>query len=123
MLAGVTKKIGDTDYVIPPLNLRAMRELLPQLKGMGTTEATPEDLAVIAKVVHAALVRNYPDMTVERVEDMLDITNVQEVMTAVLGASGLSPKTQAMIARADSLLNGARSTGQSSPLPDGPTTT
>lgn len=123
MLAGVTKKIGDTDYVIPPLNLRAMRELLPQLKGMGATEAAPEDLAVIAKVVHAALVRNYPDMTVERVEDMLDITNVQEVMTAVLGASGLSPKTQAMIARADGLLNGALSTGQSSPPPDGHTTT
>ncbi len=122
MLDGQKLKLGETEYVVPPLNLKAMRRLLPRisvLKPVGLP--SDEDLITVIEVVHAALVRNYPEITKEVVEEGLDIVNMREALSVVLGQSGLT--TGNVTAAMTNLSAGAGSTGTSSPPQDGPTTT
>jgi len=121
MLDGQKLKLGETEYVVPPLNLKAMRRLLPaisKLKPVGLP--SDEDISTIVEVVRSALVRNYPDITLETVEEGIDMGNLAAALGVVLGQSGLAQGNAA--AAMMSLSIGASSTGTSSPLPDGPTT-
>lgn len=95
--AGITVNIGGTDYVVPPLTLGAIKRLMPKIEAMATSLAAdgkmrPESMDSIVEVVHAALLRNYPDMTLQELEDMLDVKNIADIMQAVLGVSGLERK-------------------------------
>jgi hypothetical protein len=51
---------------------------------MGETQ-----IGVLTEIVAAALQRNYPDMTAETVENLLDLGNAGAVLNAVLTGSGL----------------------------------
>lgn len=91
MVDGKSVKLGEKDYVVPPLNLKALRRLLPsieQLKSSGIP--SNEDMDVIVDIVHTALLRNYPELTKAEVEDGLDMANMKVVLGIVLGQSGLS---------------------------------
>lgn len=90
MIDGVTLNLGGTDYVVPPLNFKALRRLLPVIERFGKAGAsfTPEQMDGVVEVVHAALTRNYPDFPREQLEDVIDLGNAATVLTAVLGASG-----------------------------------
>jgi hypothetical protein len=86
---GVTIQFPDGPLVVPPLNLRSVRELKSRIV---TFTGTLDDMDVVADVLHAALLRNYPEMTMDQVADMVDVGNMGEVMQAVMGVSGLVPK-------------------------------
>ena len=47
------------------------------------------DSKLVVDCLHGALVRNYPDMTRADVADLVDLGNMEEVMTAVMKRSGL----------------------------------
>lgn len=121
MIDGVTLRMGGEDWVVPPLNLRQVRKLQPLLETMGgvSPAAGPEQLGAIVTVVHSALSRNYPDVTEEQVEEMLDLANANETILAVMGISGLVPRGEAI---AGSQSGGATSTGASPRPPAGPIT-
>jgi hypothetical protein len=91
MLPGTKIEIGAREWTVPPLTLGQLRRLAPEL-GKITAHASMLDAEVIAaviKVVAAALLRNYPDLAEETVEEMLDLGNAGEVLNAVLAGSGL----------------------------------
>lgn len=90
MIAGIKLTMGGTEYEVPPLNFRALETLQPSIQQMGALNGfiSKEQMAVIADVVLAALQRNYPEMTRERVMDMLDLGNMAAVFKAIMGASG-----------------------------------
>ena len=46
----------------------------------------------IVDVVHAAVIRNYPALTKEEVEDLIDLGNAAVIIKAVMGQSGLVRK-------------------------------
>jgi hypothetical protein len=46
-------------------------------------------IGVLVEIVAAAMQRNYPDMTQEAVENLLDLGNAGTVLNAVLTGSGL----------------------------------
>lgn len=81
--------IGLQAYRVPPLNFAALRELQDDIEALSaSSNMRAETLDAVTRVVHAALVRNYPKITLGEVSEMLDVTNFREVAAAVLGASG-----------------------------------
>lgn len=95
LLDGVTIRLGRRDFIVPPLNLRGVRKiepLLPVLSGQGGGEANFIDAAV--QVLHLAMARNYPSITRDEIEDMVDLGNLPRLIEAVLSVSGFGPKGQ-----------------------------
>lgn len=82
--------IGDEQYRIPPLAFTAVQELQDEVAGLAQIglRPTPAQMGTVAKIVQSAMARNYPSMTVEQVNLMLDLGNYQDVLGAVLAVAG-----------------------------------
>ena len=98
MIPGMGVAMGGHDWVVPPLTLGQLRRLMPQVRqlteiGVSMGEA---QIAVLVDIVTAALQRNYPEMTPDKVENLLDLGNASAVLNAVLTGSGLKPGGAAM---------------------------
>ena len=87
---GVWVQMGEEEYRIPPLgfgSLKDLQERITTLQGMvGIPNA--DQLQAVAEIVHQAIIRNYPDMPLAQVVDMLDMANFQPVLNAVLNTAG-----------------------------------
>lgn len=85
-------------YIVPGLGLRQMREAkevigrLMELQATLTAGATPEILeeamGAAVKLVHAAILRNHESVTLEEIEDLVDMNNFQFLIAAIMGQSG-----------------------------------
>jgi hypothetical protein len=91
LIDGVEVSMGGRKWTVPPLNLKQIKKFEPILKGLGNLDAGN----VLAQsdgmldVIHAAVARNYPEVTHEELEEMLDLGNLLPVVQAVMGVSGL----------------------------------
>ena len=87
---GTWVRLGDEEYRIPALGFGAIQELQDDVAGLAKMGArpTPKQMAAVGLIVHAAMRRNYPSMTLETVGDMLDLGNYQQVLAAVLAIAG-----------------------------------
>jgi hypothetical protein len=93
MIEGVALRMGGREWIVPPLTLGQMRRLLPRiarLKDFGA-EMGEAEIDVIIDLVAAALSRNYPGLTPDKVAELVDLGNAREVMQAILTGSGLTP--------------------------------
>lgn len=97
LIDGVTVKLAGKDYVIPPLTFKALRKLQPKLAVINSMGSVPTDeqMQAVVDLVHGAMVRNYPEMTANDVEELLDMKNTPTVIQALMGVSGLE-KGEAM---------------------------
>jgi hypothetical protein len=91
MIPGVMVAMGGRQWTVPPLTLGQLRRLMPKVRQlteigvqMGETQ-----IGVLIEIVAAALQRNYPEMTADTVENLLDLGNAGTVLNAVLTGSGL----------------------------------
>ncbi|MGH7044932.1 MAG: hypothetical protein ACREE2_00910 [Stellaceae bacterium] len=91
MIPGVMVAMGGQQWTIPPLTLGQLRRLMPKVRKLTEIGAQMGEtqIIVLVEIVTAALQRNYPDMTVETVEGLLDLGNAGTVLNAVLTGSGL----------------------------------
>jgi hypothetical protein len=94
MIPGVAVAMGGQDWLVPPLTLGQLRRLMPKVRqlteiGVSMGEA---QIGVLVEIVATALQRNYPDMTADKVENLLDLGNASVVLNAVLSGSGLRPR-------------------------------
>lgn len=90
--SGVVVVLEGAEYTVPPLGMRALRELLPRIRALELIDGIPSDLSVFVDVAHAALTRNYPAMERDWLEDVIDVSNVNALAEACFGkASGLVP--------------------------------
>ena len=95
MIPGVKIQMGGINFDVPPLTLGQLRRLNPKIRALtqlnrDVSGITDEQIEAIGDIVAAALSRNYPDMTAERVLDQLiDTGNARDVILAVLTGSGL----------------------------------
>lgn len=89
---GISVTLGGTEYIVPPLSLRSVRKFALAIQQLGDDSALagPEKLDRLLEVVHASLVRNYPDITIEELGEMLDLGNMMAVFEAVMRASGFT---------------------------------
>lgn len=90
---GVPFKIGEEEYLVPALSLGMLRGgLLDKLKLHDDYVAEGkifETMLIRGEVILAALRRNYPDFSEEKLVNFLDMSNTGPIWLAVLGASGL----------------------------------
>lgn len=94
-IKGVPVEMGGEVYIIPPLTLGRLdyfRERIAKASGDGANMLNPDTQRLALEVVHAALVRNYPDMTVDAVGEILDLGNMGEAFTATMDVSGVMRK-------------------------------
>ena len=95
MIRGASVNLGGEEFVLAPLTFAQLRD--GSAKDIATIEDSiakramfsDEYFNAMARVVHASLSRNYPDMTFERVLSLLDLGNARDCYKAVLGLSGL----------------------------------
>jgi hypothetical protein len=90
--------MGGQDWMVPPLTLGQLRRLMPKVRQLTEIGASMGEaqIAVLVDIVTAALQRNYPEMTPDKVENLLDLGNASAVLNAVLTGSGLKPGGAAM---------------------------
>lgn len=93
MIPGVIVNLGGTDYEVPPLSLGSLETLQDRLGAFNAGDISPKTVAVVVDATLLALKRNYPDMTRERVGDLLDLGNMLRVMQAVMDVSGIHRAT------------------------------
>lgn len=107
LIQGQPVQLGNAAYVCPALNLKSMKLLKTELIQLqkGIPADTPADtmdaaqaeyMRVLVVTAHAALVRNYPDITQDIIEEGIDFNNLKDVALAVLGASGFKTTDQAV---------------------------
>jgi hypothetical protein len=91
MIPGVTIAMGGRDWLVPPLTLGQLRRLMPKVRQLTEIGASMGEaqIGVLVEIVATALQRNYPDATVDIVENLLDFGNASAVLNAVLTGSGL----------------------------------
>ena len=84
---------GGQVRTIPPLSLAALRRLqgsLSKLSDVGALE--PEAIDTVVKATHAALRRNYPEMSEDDVAELIDLGNMHDVISCVLDVAGVKRK-------------------------------
>jgi hypothetical protein len=89
---GMSVKLGATEYVVPPLSMRAVRDLTPDFEIVSKTTnvgMSPEVINAMGRILLAAFKRNYPDMELDQLLDMLDPTNMGDIFVAIASSSGL----------------------------------
>lgn len=91
-IAGIPITLGDVERVVPPLNLRALREMQGRIRNFKPGDLSDEAVDTIAKCTFLALKRNYPDITQEEIDEHVDVGNMIEIMEAVMDVSGLKRK-------------------------------
>jgi hypothetical protein len=90
--SGVEVYMGGKVWVIPGLSVKQFRlykGTLAELGEIGDRLGATETFDKVIPIVTAALQRNYPDVTDEQVEEMLDMNTFKVVMGAVATGSGL----------------------------------
>jgi len=95
-IKGVPVEMGGDTYIVPPLTLGRLdyfRERINAAQAGGNVlDAATQRLAV--EVVHAALVRNYPALTVDDVAELVDLACMAEAFQATLDVSGVMRKAK-----------------------------
>ena len=90
---GITVRLSGREYVLAPITLGDLVRLGPAFARIeeaakGATLSAEQGAAVI-DVVLASARRNHPDLTRERVGEILDLGNLRAALSAAMGASGL----------------------------------
>lgn len=97
---GIAVRMGAREWIVPSLNLRQLKRLSPKFALLGKVGAAmaEEQIDALVEIAHAALSRNYPELTAEDVAELVDLGNAGALVGAIVGASGLvkaSPETNA----------------------------
>ncbi len=84
-------------YVIAPLNAAAVKQYRDQVKKV-FVGGLP-DIELVSKLAFASLRRNYPDITMAKVEQIIDYSNYFSVWEEMLNLSGLVAQAGEMVRR------------------------
>lgn len=81
--------MGGDKYTVAPLNFRQLQDLEAEIAACSkwSSSAVPKmsELKSALPIVFAAVSRNYPDMKIEELANLLDLGSVREAFGAALG--------------------------------------
>ena len=94
---GTPVEIGGTRYIVPALSVGAMERWWDLITGeiMNQPEASSDPrffLRKVAEFCYEALKRNYPELTLEQVKELVDFDNAAEIIDGICRASKLIKK-------------------------------
>ncbi|MDB4882390.1 MAG: hypothetical protein JWL95_1156 [Gemmatimonadetes bacterium] len=83
---GVSIELGGRVFVVPPLSLASLRSLHEKLDGIVLDEIPDLSKTVdLLEVALAALQRNYPELTISELADLVDVSTFGPLMLAAMG--------------------------------------
>jgi hypothetical protein len=97
MIPGHELTLGGQVYVVPPLNLAGVKQMQGRLSSL--FESGMPDMDTVAQALFLAMRRNYPEMTREAIDELVDYGNMLDILDAVMNTSGLVAKAGEMMAR------------------------
>ncbi len=122
--------LGGKEYVLPSLSTGKAKKLWPEILDMDkgiTAETLPKKFDAMIAIIHAALARNYPELTMDEVGELVDLKRAPEICLQVCRLSGMivGPQLQPVgVAEAKVVAStGPTFTDPSSPEPAGPSST
>jgi len=85
---------GGQIRLVPPLALGDLELLQDRIQAMQAagSAVNKESIGTVIDATHAALKRNYPEVTREEVGELVDVGNMFEVMQALLDVAGVLRK-------------------------------
>ena len=86
---GIEFDLGGTVYVVPPLSMGDLEVMQDKLAAFENFSLNAASAKVILEVAHRALKRNYPEIKVEELAELVDLGNAMELFQAVMDISGL----------------------------------
>ena len=91
---GVSVSMGGKAWVVPALSFGQLKRLGPKIASLSAVKGVPTDaqMDVVCEIVQAALLRNYPEIQLAEIEEMIDLRNAESVILAVMGAAGLESR-------------------------------
>lgn len=98
MIDGIEVKLGEKSYIVPPLNFKALKTIQPIIDRIGNMKAsklTISQMDDVIAVIHAAIQRNYPEVTVGYLEEVVDLGNAGKLLMSIMGASGFTEAGEA----------------------------
>lgn len=94
LIDGVKVKIGRREFIVPPLNLRAVKRVGQLVPVMTAGDGSEASIDAAIEVILLAIQRNYPEVTREELEEELDLANLAPISLQIAEASGLVPKAE-----------------------------
>ncbi len=123
LIPGLTINLSGQNYVLPPMNVDTLEAYWDMIQGWAQPpESLMQRLGEAAAVLHAALSRNYPELTLLEVKKALDWRNFVAIIDALLWCSGLA-RVEPGESEAGSDLTGTKSGPESPASPAGPGST
>ncbi|MGN6383649.1 MAG: hypothetical protein ACTHMK_13685 [Dyella sp.] len=129
MIPGAPISFGGTEYTVPPINLRIDFAFKEQIKTICKPEGEVEFTDYVdaaSAILFALLQRNYPDMTRDQFNDIVDLPMLKPVMSGMLHISGYVARPLAQTAEVQGPPPSQpepSSSDSSTPQPDGSPTT
>lgn len=93
LLDGKEIVIGGKTYIAPPLNFAAIRRLEPAFQII-TTGDHLQAMDGAVQIIHAALVRNYPRLSVRKLHKALTIATATAALRTIMEVSGFTQGEQ-----------------------------
>lgn len=88
---GEPVKIGNRTFVIPSLSTSQAKKLWPELITINqgvTVENVPERNERMLQILHAAISRNVPELTVDELADLVSVSQLADLVVKVAEQSG-----------------------------------
>jgi len=115
---GETVRLGGQEYILPSLSTGKARKLWPAIleidKGV-TPETMPQKFETMIAIIHAALARNYPELTVDEVGELVDLRRAPDLCLQICRLSGMAIKDPQAPAA-----GGGEATASTGPISTGP---
>lgn len=127
MIPGAILTFAGTDYTVPPINLRIGFAYKDQLEAVCKPEGEvpfSEYAEAAGSILFALFQRNYPDMTRDAFNDMIDLPVLRPIMNGMLHISGyVARPLEVTASQAQAPQAEPSSSDSSTPPPDGSLTT
>lgn len=96
---GLPVQVGAATLVMPPLSAKGARQFLDRIAAVQRGEEA-DPLGLAAQVTHACLRRNYPDLSLDAVEDTIDFDNFEAFLMRAVGQGAFKKwcEAQALLA-------------------------
>lgn len=99
-IRGVAMNLGGIDFVLAPLGLGLARDFQDKTRALVEGKSPEYDFIELGiSTIHASLLRNYPDITLDEVRALVDTVTVQEAVRAITDSSGLRKVTPGELTR------------------------
>lgn len=84
---GTTVDLGGQPFVLPPMSLGIIEDFQDQID-LFLAGKIERPVTMMIDVLHACLLRNYPDLSRDTVRENVDLESVQALFMPLLKASG-----------------------------------